>query len=112
MSAAALKERLRADLKAALQARASHEVSLLRALIAAVDNAEAVPAEYDARSRAFGDPSGEVARRDLDGPALDALLAEEVEARLASAAVFEEHRRGEDAARLRAEAALVARYRV
>ena len=48
MSATALKERLRADLKVALQARATDEVRLLRTLIAALDDAEAVPGEYSA----------------------------------------------------------------
>ena len=42
MSAVALKERLRADLKSAIQAKVVSEVRLLRTLIAALDNAEAV----------------------------------------------------------------------
>ncbi len=111
MSATALKERLRADLKAALQARASDEVRLLRTLIAALDNAEAVPGEYNALPRAFGDPSGEVTRRELDGSAVGALLVSEVEDRLAAAQDYERHGRPGEAARLRTEAALVARYR-
>jgi uncharacterized protein YqeY len=111
MSATALKERLRADLKAALQARASDDVRALRTLIAALDDAEAVPGEYAALPRAFGDPSGEVARRELDADAVEAVLANEVDARLAAASDYERHGRGDKAARLRDEAALVARYR-
>lgn len=107
MSAAALKERLRADLKAALQARASDNVRVLRTLIAALDNAEAVPTE-GYRPRALA--GGEVARRELDGPAVEALLAEEVESRVAAAADYGRHGRDDEAARLRAEAAIVARY--
>jgi uncharacterized protein YqeY len=42
VSAVILKARLRADLKAAMQARATDDVRLLRTLIAALDNAEAV----------------------------------------------------------------------
>jgi uncharacterized protein YqeY len=110
MSATALKQRLRADLKAALQARAADEVRVLRTVIAALDNAEAVPGEYQALPRAFGDPSAEVARLELDGGAVEALLAKEIEARLAAAADYERHGRTDEAARLRDEAGLVARY--
>ena len=114
MSATALKERLRADLKAAMQARAGSEVRLLRALIAALDNAEAVPGEGLVENyvpRAFGDPSGERARLELDDAAVDRLLAAEVEARLAAAADYERHSEAEEAARLRHEAAEIGRYR-
>jgi uncharacterized protein YqeY len=113
MSATALKKRLRADLKAALQARASNEIRVLRTLIAALDNAEAVPTDalqISALPRAFGDGSGEIARRELGGHAVAALLAEEVASRLAAAADYERHGREDVAERLRAEAALVARY--
>ena len=113
MSAGALKERLRADLKAAMQARAADEVRVLRSLIAALDNAEAVPAAGTHKyvPRAFGDPSGEVARQVLDGEAVDAVLASEIDARLSAGAVYERHDRPEDADRLRTEAALIAGYR-
>ena len=111
MSAAALKERLRADLKAAMQARANDEVRLLRTLIAALDNAEAVPSVQTRYvPRQFGDPGGEVARRELDGSDVETVLAAEAESRLAAAADYEQHGRSEDAARLRREADLIARY--
>jgi len=109
MSAVALKERLRADLKAAMQARATDEVRLLRTLIAAVDNAEAVPGEPKNIQRAFGDPGSEVARRQLGSEDLAALLDREIEERLAAAAGYDEIQ-PELAARLRAEAALIAGY--
>jgi uncharacterized protein YqeY len=113
MSATDLKQRLRADLKAAMQARNTDEIRLLRALIAALDNAEAVP-DQSRRGmegqRAFGDASGEVPRRKLDQAAVDALLAAEVADRLEAAADFERHGRQSDAGRLREEAALVSRY--
>jgi uncharacterized protein YqeY len=113
VSATALKERLRADLKAAMQAKATVEVRLLRTLVAALDNAEAVrdervPDKYVARS--FGDPSGEIARRELDRDAISELLAAEVEARLAAAGDYERHGEAEEARRLRGEAELIARY--
>ena len=110
MSAVALKERLRADLKAAMQARAADEVRLLRTLIAAVDNAEAVPGEHKNIQRAFGDPSGEVARRELYGEDLATLLGHEIEERLAAAAGYDASQ-PDLAARLRADAALIGRYR-
>lgn len=118
MNATDLKQRLRTDLKAAMQARASDEVRLLRALIAALDNAEAVPVEARTGddpsllgTRAFGDPSGEVARREIDGASLDALLQTEIEARLSAAADYQRHQQDVEAARLRHEAELIARYR-
>jgi uncharacterized protein YqeY len=110
MSAVALKERLRADLKAAMQARSSDDVRVLRSLIAAVDNAEAVPGEHKNIQRAFGDPGSEVARRELDGEDLAALLEREIEERLAAAAGYGASR-PDAATRLRAEAALIAGYR-
>ncbi len=109
MSATLLKERLREDLKSAMREKRSDEVALLRTLIAALDNAEAVPTE-GYRPRALADAGGEVARRELDGRAVEALLAEEVESRLTAAADYDRHSRPDEAARLRDEAALVARY--
>ena len=112
MSAAALKDRLRADLKNAMQAKASDEVRVLRTLIAAIDNAEAVPRELDSNlPLAFGDPAGEVARRELDAGALDALLGAEAHSRVSAAGEYEQHGRSDEAARLRDEAELISRYR-
>ena len=112
MSAAALKERLRADLKSAMQAKASADVAVLRTLIAALDNAEAVPTQQDRYvPRAFGDGSNEIARQQLDKAAVDTVLGAEIESRLAAAADYERHNRLDDGARLRHEAELIARYR-
>jgi len=112
MSAAALKDRLRADLKSAMQAKASADVRVLRTLIAALDNAEAVPSQQDRYvPRAFGEAGAEVARLDLDAAAVDDLLVTEIESRLAAAADYERHQRLDDGARLRDEADLIARYR-
>jgi uncharacterized protein YqeY len=112
VSATALKQRLRGDLKAAMQARAADEVRVLRTLIAALDNAEAVAVEGKPDPfRKLGDPSGEVPRRELDVSDVEALLQLEVESRLSAAADYERHGRGDDAAKLRGEAELVGRYR-
>ncbi len=113
MSAAALKERLRADLKTAMRERNPAEVSLFRNLIAVIDNAEAVPIEgleERLRLQSFGF-IGKVTRRELDPAELDALLFAEVRSRLSAATDYERHGRSEDAARLRREAGLITRYR-
>jgi uncharacterized protein len=111
MSASALKERLRADLRAAMRERKSADIAVIRTVIAAIDNAEAVPIEGIAERLRLREVVGEVARRELDPAALDGVLAKEIETRLAAAHDYERHGRGDDAARLGQEAELIARYR-
>ena len=114
MSAAALKERLRADLKAAMRERKTADVAVLRTLIAAIDNAEAHPIEQfqeRLRQRSLADPIGEVPRRELDASTLDAVLEAEAKSRLAAAGDYERGGRSADADRLRQEAALITSYR-
>jgi uncharacterized protein YqeY len=111
VSAADLKERLRTDLKAAMRERQAGKVAVIRTLIAAIDNAEAVPVDgLEERLRQRED-IGEVARRELDASALDAVLSKESDTRLAAAQDYARHGRNDDAARLRREAELIARYR-
>lgn len=107
-----LKGRLRQDIKAAMQARQAPEVNLLRVILAAVDNAEAVPAATGPQTHAasFADGSAETARRDLSAVELDALLENEIAARLAAATDYERLGRPDEAARLRAEAETVRSY--
>ena len=109
MSAGRLKERLRCDLKAAMQSGARDEVRLLRTLVAALDNAEAIPMEDEALRR-FDKTAGDIARRELDEREVAALLARERGERLSAAASFEKLGQPAEALRLRQEAALVARY--
>jgi uncharacterized protein YqeY len=111
MTAAGLKDRLRTDLKTAMRERDMRHASLIRTLIAAIDNAEAVPIDaMAARIRAREDV-GEVPRREIDASTLDEILDREVASRLAAAEDYERHGRDEDAARLRGEAELIAPYR-
>ena len=110
MSADALKERLRTDLKAAMRERRSGEVAVLRTLIAAIDNAEAVPTDHLAGRLRRREDVGEVARRKLDQAALSGIVAAEAQSRLAASADYERNGRPDDAARLREEAQLVERY--
>jgi len=107
MSAAAFRQRLRDDLKAAMRARSDAEVRLLRALGAAIDNAEAVPLG-DEELRRFAD--GEMARRELSDTDIAQLLARERSERFEAAADFDRLGRAVEAERLRVEAELIARY--
>ena len=113
MPAERLKARIRADLTLAMKARDSAQASLLRVLVAALDNAEAVPVgtghdRYVVRE--FGDPAAEVPRRILSSDEVAALLDRERAEREKAAAEFERLGRPEDAQRLRQEALWVARY--
>ena len=107
MSAAAFRQRLRDDLKAAMRARNEAEVRLLRALGAAIDNAEAVPLG-DEELRHF--TAGEMARRELSDADIAELLAGARRDRLEAAADLERLGQAAEAERLRGEAALVERY--
>jgi uncharacterized protein YqeY len=111
MSAAELKERLRADLKAAMRERKSGEMSVIRTLIAAIDNAEAVPIDGLAERLRLREDIGEVARADLDSGALERILSHEIETRLSAEQDYQDHGRAGDAAQLRSEATFVSRYR-
>jgi uncharacterized protein YqeY len=106
-------DRLRADLKIAMQARAREEAAVLRALIGAVDNAQAVPldpARKPGESAAFGDRANEVARRALGADDLRGILAAQIAERETAAQELERLGRADRAEMLRAEAAIVARY--
>lgn len=108
-----LKARIRSDLTSAMKARDSAQASLLRVLLAALDNAEAVPigtAHERYQERAFGDPSAEVPRLVLSVEDVTALVAREQAEREAAAADFERLGRPNDAARLQQEAGWIARY--
>jgi uncharacterized protein YqeY len=109
-----LKLRLRLDLKAAMQARLAPEISVLRGLIAVIDNAQAVPAQHlHVRyvEREFGDPAAEVPRLRLTAEDVQALLEREIKDRADAADQLAQLGKHDRAAELRAEAAIVARYR-
>jgi len=110
MSAGALKDRLRGDLKTAMRERNQGKVGVIRTLIAAIDNAEAQPIEAFEQRLRQRETIGEVARRELDSQALDAVLAAEIQSRISAAEDYERNGRADDAARLREEARLIAGY--
>jgi uncharacterized protein YqeY len=109
----AFTDRLRADLKRAMQARAREEAAVLRALIGAIDNAQSVavdPAMKASHVGTFGDRSNEVPRKRLNAEDLRTILAKEIAERESAAIEIERVGRQDRADMLRAETAIIARY--
>ena len=117
-----MRTRLRGDLREAMKRRDTVGISTLRCLIAAIDNAGAVDATevlgagppgtatlspYVATN--LGGGPSEVARRRLSMDDIDAILAREHRLRETAADTLERHGRPTEA--LRAELAVIARYR-
>ena len=113
MNSTALKERLRADLKAAMQAKRDATMRVLRQLIAALDNAEAVPIDSAPKQVRPGQGSAdaEAVRRDLDADSIATLLAAEIAARHAAAADYRAGGREVEADALESEVTIIERYR-
>lgn len=117
-AAEALRSRVQTDLRRAMKARDAEAVSALRLLIAAIDNAGAVPVPDGPIGPGVTSPyvatatgPTEVARASLSEDDATALLEREVDLRRAAA---DEHRRlGRDVEAEQASraAALIARYR-
>jgi len=108
-----IKTRIRSDLTAAMKARRTAETSLLRAILAALDNAEAISvgtAHDRYQVRAFGDPSVEASRRVLSEADIRDVLLHETADREVAAQEFEKLGRLDEAERLRNEVSLIARY--
>lgn len=107
-----LKQKVRADLRAAMKDRRGGEVTVLRALVSALDQAEAPPAAagpYVAHE--FGSGMAETARLDLDGAALRAVIEREIAEREEAAGEFERLGMADRADAMREEAEVIARYR-
>jgi len=112
-AAATLKARLRDDLKTAMRTRNALDIAVLRVIIAALDNAQAVPLPEGRQRyvvREFGDGSAEAPRLRLAEEDVRNLLIQEVRDREDAAAQFEDLGRADRAAALRLEAAIVSRY--
>jgi len=110
--AANLRATLRTDLKSAMLGRKPDEVAALRALIAAIDNAQAVTGEPDGRyvSNRFADGAAEVARKLMSKADLQALLDGEIAARRTAADQYRSAGHPDRADHLSHEAAIIARY--
>ena len=84
MEAETFVARVRENLKSAMRERHGDEIALLRTLIAAVDNAQAVvvsPDHHPYIPHAFGSGTNEVPRRLLTAQDINALVAKEIAAR-------------------------------
>ncbi|MEV5439336.1 hypothetical protein AB0K80_25490 [Streptomyces sp. NPDC052682] len=99
-----------------MRARDRAAVSALRATLAALDNAEAVPVDADAlrgvaiEAAPAGAGATEAARRELSEPAVVEVVRAEAAERLEEAARLTAPAHAGRAARLRAEAAVLLRF--
>lgn len=108
-----LKGELRRDLRAAMKRSDKVETALLRQLIAALDNAEAVPVREECASlvrHVFGEGTAEVERRLISRDDAQAVMQAEMQARMEAAAEFARLGMAARAARLEAEVGIVRRY--
>ncbi len=107
---------MRQALSAAMRARDKVAVNALRAALAALDNAEAVPPDATApaagalEAAPFGAGATEVARRELTEHDVQAILRAEVTERLTVAQQLTAPPHAERADRLRAEAGVLLRF--
>lgn len=112
-AAHAMKTRLRADLRAAMKDRRTSEAKLIRALVAAIDNAEAPPLRAGQQAtdqHRFHDGSAEVERLSMTPTQVRAVLVAEMQERERAAAEMSRVGRPDRADALHAETLLVRRY--
>jgi hypothetical protein len=108
-----IREVLRADLKTAMIERRADDVSLIRTLIAAIDNAEAVALPQGAKpadSASFASGGAEAARKVLGEGDVAAVLRAEVASRQLAAAEIRQRGNAVEADQLDNEANRVAAY--
>ena len=112
-TAETMKGRLRADLRDAMKNKRAIEAKVIRSLVAALDNAEAPPAQ-DGRAAGdfhrFHSGSAEVERRVLDGAEVRQILRAEILERERAAAELKRLGKTDHAADLHAEAIVAKRY--
>jgi len=114
-----MRTKLREGLTAALKDRDRVAASAIRSALAAIDNAEAVPADpapvstagnEHVAGAAIGLGAAEAERRHLTEGDIRSIVAAEVRDRTDTAAEYERHGRDDAAERLRTEAAVLSRY--
>lgn len=120
--ASSMRLKIQADLRAALRERDPRRISTLRNLIAAIDNAEAVPIPQNrdevgacapsdaAHGTTTGKGPTEVPRRLLSEQEVNAILRREHESSMAAAAELRAYGAVERAEYLEAEALIAASY--
>jgi uncharacterized protein YqeY len=103
-----IRERVKADLKQAIEAREKATMTILRTMLGALDNAEAVT--LDALPHPVVGWNNDVPRKVLSEEDFLQVLRNEAAGRRSAIATYERLGRAEEAARLRAELAVFARY--
>lgn len=106
-AAEAVRKRLQSDLRSAIKARAAREVAVLRQLIAAIDNAGAIP--LPPKTELI---QSEVERRCLGSNDIQCLLQREFDIRRHAAHQFSTLGRRVEAEKAKFEMDVVARYLV
>jgi uncharacterized protein len=104
-----LRDHLEASLKSALKAREQPAIAALRSALSALDNASAVPAARAWPPR-LGVGAGEAERKVLSMDEAVAIVHAEIAERVSAADQYDRLDRPEQAARLRAEAAVLERH--
>lgn len=107
-AASEAKSRMRADLRAAMKDGRVVEVNVIRALVAAIDNAEAPPVSGVSARHGVG--AAEVERLLLSASQVRNVLSKELDERERAAAEFERLGLSDRAETLRAEAIVARRY--
>jgi uncharacterized protein YqeY len=111
-----LEQRLRRALPPAMKARDTAAVSALRTALAAIANAGAVAAPAPPATGGtiagahIGLGAGEAARRELSDDQVAAIVRAEIDERLTAAAEYTDHGQADQAARVTAEAAVLAAH--
>lgn len=112
-AATAMKLRLRYDLRAAMAGKRSAEVAVLRTLLGALDQAEAVAAAARGReyvSLKFGDPGTEVPRKQLSSEDVLAVVCRERDELRGAADEYARLKQADAAAGFALKAEILARY--
>jgi hypothetical protein len=104
----ALQRRLKADLSGALKAGDAQAVTVIRTLMGAIANAEAVKLDPSQPKEVQG--WAEAPRRRLTGEDLSHIMRREAADLRAAAVEYEQHGAPQEAARLQQSAGLVDRY--
>lgn len=104
-----IRKQIKADLLHAMKTRRREDVTTLRTLLSAIDNAEAVPVD-DTPIVPFNGRSEDVPRLQLTPADIQQILHQEAEERRAAAAEYERLGRADQVEMLKASIALIERY--
>lgn len=105
-----VRNRMKTDLRQAMKERDMATVATLRTMLAALDNAEAVPVEVNASFQWMPGQHSDVPRKALSEEEFLQILRKEAVGRRTAIATYEGLGRIEEAERLRAELSVFERY--